>query len=371
MMDVLRPQIIHIGDRCYRKNPSLHRDVEADEEEDYNEPSEPVDCGWNDEICDFRTPIEETDSGFQLSLDIPSALFKHIIGRKGETRRRIENETRTQIRIPKSGQEGPIAIVGVDRKGIVSAKTRIDVIVSTARQKEQFTHFLSIPVTSAKIIENFLEFKDDVLRECDGDRGIDSTIFQKQEKLHLTLGTLVLLSEAEVQQALDVLQQCHEDLVGPILKGQRLAPRIQGVEYMNDDPSCVDVLYAKLEPGEDLDKLQILVDRIVEKFNINGLIQQSYSSVKLHITIMNTLMRRDPTGAAVPRPQDRRSRPNDYRDQRGSQNKERESFDATSVLKKFGEFDFGEHPIRTIHLSQRQAVAKDGYYGCAGSLLLP
>ncbi|XP_060065477.1 activating signal cointegrator 1 complex subunit 1-like [Ylistrum balloti] len=368
MMDVLRPQIIHIGDRCYRKNPSLHRDVEADEEEDFNESAEPIDCGWNDEVCDFQTPIEETENGFQLSIDIPSALFKHVIGRKGETRRRIENETKTQVRIPKAGQEGPIVIVGAERKGIISAKTRIDVIVSTARQKEQFTHFLSIPITSAEVTNRFLEFKEDVLRECDGDRGIDSTIFQKPEKLHLTLGTLVLLSESEVQQTLDILQQCHEDLVCPILKGQMLCPRIQGVEYMNDDPSCVDVLYAKLEPGEDLDRLQILVDRIVEKFSLSGFMQESYGSVKLHITIMNTLMRRDPSGATVPRHQDRKSRSND---QRGSQHKERESFNALSVLKKFGEFDFGEYHIRTIHLSQKLGVAKDGYYGCSGSLLLP
>lgn len=370
-MDVLRPQIIQIGNRCYRKNPSLHRDVEADEEEEFHDPEVPFDCGWNDEICDSRTPIEETENGFQISMDIPSAFFKHIIGRKGETRRRIENETKTQVRIPKTGQEGPIVIAGAERKGIISAKTRIDVITSSARQKETFTHFLSIPITSSQLIDRFLEFKDDVLRECDGDRGIDASIFQKSEKLHLTIGTLVLLSDAEVQQTLDVLQQCHEDLVGPILKGQRLCPRIQGIEYMNDDPSCVDVLYAKVEPGEDLDRLQILVDRIVDKFSITGLMQESYASVKLHITVMNTKMRRDPTGATVPRHQDRKSRSNDQRDQKGPQHKERESFDAMSLLKKFGEYDFGEHHMKTIHLSQRLGVAKDGYYGCEGSLLLP
>lgn len=35
-MDVLRPQIIQIGDRFYRKNPTLQRDVTADEEEEFN-----------------------------------------------------------------------------------------------------------------------------------------------------------------------------------------------------------------------------------------------------------------------------------------------------------------------------------------------
>lgn len=32
-MDVLRPQIIKIGNRCYRKNPSLQNDVTEEEEE--------------------------------------------------------------------------------------------------------------------------------------------------------------------------------------------------------------------------------------------------------------------------------------------------------------------------------------------------
>lgn len=68
------------------------------------------DFGYCDEVCDLKTPIEETENGFQLKLDVPSAFFKHIIGRKAETKRRLETETRTQIRIPKPGQEGPIGI---------------------------------------------------------------------------------------------------------------------------------------------------------------------------------------------------------------------------------------------------------------------
>ena len=35
-MDVLRPQMIRIGDRCYRKNPTLHRDITADELDEFD-----------------------------------------------------------------------------------------------------------------------------------------------------------------------------------------------------------------------------------------------------------------------------------------------------------------------------------------------
>lgn len=73
----------------------------------YSEES-PIQCdSWNDETCDTLN-IEETDRGYQTSVNLPSAFFKHIIGRKGETKRRLEIETKTQIKIPREGVEGEI-----------------------------------------------------------------------------------------------------------------------------------------------------------------------------------------------------------------------------------------------------------------------
>ncbi|XP_062567420.1 activating signal cointegrator 1 complex subunit 1-like [Saccostrea cucullata] len=358
-MDVLRPQIITIGDRCYRVNPSLNRDINALEEEQYEEST--VQCNtWNDETCDMMPDIEETEKGFQTSVSLPSAFFKHIIGRKGETKRRLETETKTQIRIPREGVEGDIIILGPERKGVISAKTRLDVIVDSVRRKEPFTHFLSFPVNLQPIRESFLEFQEDILRSCDSDRGIDKTIFQKPEKLHLTVGTLALLNKREIEQALETLEECKSSLVEPILRGEPLTVRLQGLEYMNDDPASVDVLYAKIQPGEQAERLQILADRLVDRFSTTGLMQQEYSRVKLHVTVMNTLMRRDPTSIAGERPPEGK---------RG--NKERESFDATNVMKKFGHYDFGDCTINSLHLSQRHGLGEDGYYGCAGSISLP
>ena len=54
------------------------------------------------------------------------------------------------------------------RRGIISAKNRIDVMVESARQRTPFTHFISFPLNSKEIQDSFLEFKDDVLRECYG-----------------------------------------------------------------------------------------------------------------------------------------------------------------------------------------------------------
>ena len=188
----------------------------------------------------------------------------------------------------------------------------------------------------------------------------------------------------------------------PILRGEDLRVRLQGLEYMNDDPSAVDVLYAKIQPGDQAERsrvitfkvvliinknfnivfeceyliiyknhqnstslsskikeiqniilglsifsiygqwtkdglkekhpgvydaiyffrLQILADRLVDRFSMTGFMQQEYSRVKLHVTVMNTLMRRDPTSIPGERPPEGK---------RG--NKERESFDAMNLMK--------------------------------------
>ena len=45
------------------------------------------------------------------------------------------------------------------------------------------------------------------------DRGIDDTIFQNPLKLHLTVGTLTLMTEAEVDQATQLLNECHQNII--------------------------------------------------------------------------------------------------------------------------------------------------------------
>ena len=44
----------------------------------------------------------------------------------------------------------------------------------------------------------------------------------------------------------------------PILRGTPLLVDIQGLEYMNDDPGAVDVLYAKIQPSPEADKWALM-----------------------------------------------------------------------------------------------------------------
>ncbi len=70
-------------------------------------------------------------------------------------------------------------------------------------------------------------------------------------------------------------------------------------------------------------RLQMLCDRLVDRFVTAGLMRQEYDRVKLHVTVMNTLYRKDPNDVAMPQKQMSKSPPS---------GNSRESFDATRVL---------------------------------------
>lgn len=354
-MEVLRPQLVRIEGRNYRKNPIQEKSYQHEEEEEDFYQGSMEDA---DEPCDAYD-VEQTPQGFRCTVRAPSLLYKHIVGKRGDTRKKIELETKTSISIPKPGQDGEIVITGQYRNGVISARTRIDVLLDTFRRKQPFTHFLAFFLNEAEVQEGFLKFQQAVLEKCSTDHGVDSTIFQNPKKLHLTIGMLVLLSEEEIQQTCEMLQQCKEEFINDISGGKPLEVEMAGIEYMNDDPGMVDVLYAKVHMKDGSNRLQELVDRVLERFQASGLIVKEWNSVKLHATVMNTLFRKDPSAEG---------RYNLYTADGKYIFKERESFDGRNILKLFENFYFGSLKLNSIHISQRFTVDSFGNYASCGQI---
>ncbi|XP_068927186.1 activating signal cointegrator 1 complex subunit 1 isoform X5 [Petaurus breviceps papuanus] len=248
-------------------------------------------------------------------------------------------------------------IMGQQRGGVISAKTRIDVLVESFRRKQPFTHFLSFSLNQPSVQEGFLKFQEKVLEKCSVDRGVSSCLFQNPAKLHLTIGTLVLLNDQEIQGACELLQQCKEAFINKIAGGKPLLAEMLGIEYMNDDPSMMDVLYAKVHMKDGSDRLQLIADQLVERFVLSGLMMKEWDRVKLHATVMNTLFRKDPTA------EDRNSAPVGK-----SGLRERESFDGRNILKLFENFSFGDLCLNSIHISQRFSTDSSGYYASSGQV---
>lgn len=351
-MDVLRPPLLNINGRIYRRNIIKEEHYEEEEDFTYMGPAESEEL-VADETCDLHL-IEQTDRGYRCAIDVPSVLYKYIIGKKGETRRRLEADTKTSISIPKQGVEGQIVITGPTKSAVSSALTRVEVLVESFRKKQPFTHFLSFPLNDSNIQEGFLRFKEEVLQKCSQDHGVEESIFQNPLKLHLTIGTVTLLNEMEVRKASEHLQEC-QNFIRDITEGKPLPLEVTGIEYMNDDPGMVDVLYAKVHVKDRSDKLQEIAERLEEHFVSAGLMARERDRVKLHGTVMNTLFRKDSSA--------------EDSGGTGRQNtSEREAFDARNILKEFGAYCFGEFELNSVHLSQRYSSDCTGYYTSAGSV---
>lgn len=103
---------------------------------------------------------------------------------------------------------------------------------------------------------------------------------------------------------------------------------------------------------------------IVEKFSNSGLMRKEYDRVKLHVTLLNTLFRKDEGDIG-----DRHLTKVyfsflDSTIVRNMLFKERESFDAREILETWGGVSLGRVSMSELHLSQRRAGRRTaaGYY---------
>lgn len=70
------------------------------------------------------------------------------------------------LQLPQAPLCSLAVITGQQRGGVISARTRIDVLLDSFRKKQPFTHFLSFALTQPEVQEKFLQFKEEVLEKC-------------------------------------------------------------------------------------------------------------------------------------------------------------------------------------------------------------
>lgn len=269
--------------------------------------------------------------------------YPHLIGSKGFTKNRLEKETKTQIKIPKKGEDSEtIEVLGPSCKDVIACRRRIDLIVMGAKKKMDFTHFISVPFNSKEITENFQKFMKEIVE--DPNITVDPKAFQKPAKLHQTVLPIVLLDNEDRAKAAQCLTDCKEMIINPFFqnRSKSLKLKLAGVEIMNDDPSIVNVLFAKIESQE----FQQLCNEIMDFFVKKGLITKQYDNVKMHVTLINTK----------------------YQNSHLDRQKQKNFFDARKILENYKNFHFGTIDLKEIHLSQRHTEAANGYYEASAIL---
>ena len=266
-MNIFHPEIVRIGNRRYRKNPytfafqetnaplapyveETSEQYKEEEAYDIDEPCDLVTCGAETKPrCDeedYRGIEMLNENSFKLTMLVHESYFGFLIGRNGEKKLKLENETKTKIKIPKRGGGDWLIIEATNKSSIAKCRDRIELLIYNARHQKSFTHLLTFPLIFSALKDKFNQFQIEVLKKCMDDRGIDESIFQFPDKLHLTICTAVLLNKDEIGQACDLLDDWKSQCDNNLTNSKALRVNIRGLEYMNDDPSCVDVLYASI-----------------------------------------------------------------------------------------------------------------------------
>lgn len=52
--------------------------------------------------------MRQTEDGFYIALPVADVFHKHINGKKGDTKKRLESDTGAKIRLPRIGQPGDV-----------------------------------------------------------------------------------------------------------------------------------------------------------------------------------------------------------------------------------------------------------------------
>eukprot|EP00039_Didymoeca_costata_P016111 m.282861 g.282861 ORF g.282861 m.282861 type:complete len:349 (+) comp16338_c2_seq25:3397-4443(+) len=324
---VTRPPILTIGKCNYRVNTSGKDFGEQDNAlEDTNMADDTV----------MEDLTELSDGSFLATVSASGQFYGKIIGKGGQTKQRLEQETGAKINIPRKGQSGNITIKGQDPRAVASCKTRVELLILEARQHAPITHFLSIPIQGAEFADSIDRFRDTAMeiQNSEGDIGLSQEMFNTSTKLHLTIGVLKLFDQQDINKAKQVLQECAKKLKG--LRGTKII--VKGVEYMNDDPAAVDVLYAKVSLDDGPERLQVAVNEIADAFVDAGLLDSENENVKLHATVINSKWMRNKRANA------------------------RKTFNASKLLVKFKKYEFGQSLLNAIHIEKMAKVDASGHY---------
>lgn len=100
-----------------------------------------------------------------------------------------------------------VIIKAKTRNNILSARRKILLLLASLRKRMSPTHFYGIALNYGEVKDQFIEFKKQVMAaELPG---IEESIFQLENSIHITLGICVLIDDVERAKAVELLQSCR------------------------------------------------------------------------------------------------------------------------------------------------------------------
>ena len=338
VMDEYEDEEVYIEDFAITEPTNLDEKLSVNEEdnnlqEEDTEENHLLESKIQNLLKDKDLKVYLDNGRFACSIHVPSSLRGYLIGKNCATIKEIEAKTKTQIDFPEMHRkDDPFYILGQDENAVLLAYLRISELLQAKRDTTNLTHFLAIKCDNEEIRSSYEKFKQ-ILQSKYLPQGYSEKVFIGKGKLHLTISIFVLLDNLERNKMVSFMNKNLKRVIDEFIKQQNLSDRkkklkfsITGLDYMNDDPTEVKVLYAKVSENAQL--IQKLCDKINVASNF-GFTSDFRPEVKLHMTLLNT-----------------RYIPYSHK----KENKQYKSFDATNILKELKDFHFGTVDLNEISL---------------------
>ncbi|EFO91858.1 hypothetical protein CRE_08549 [Caenorhabditis remanei] len=269
---------------------------------------------------------------WMATIQVPACFIGKLIGMNRRALNSLENDTQCRVKTPRREQKDkPCEITSIiSLECVQRCLDRIEIFVDDARKSSRPTHFVAFSCDHSEIQQNFEVFKKLVM---DSDEFHESTrnpqLFTKTSRLHLTISVVRLFDELDMKKMEEAFRVIHDE-IKPLLDSAPLIADIQGIDMMNDDPSQVSVIYAKIK-GEKVQKIANLVSRRLMELlggnsgNSEDVVADS-EDVKLHMTLMNSR----------------------YVTQQSDKKNSKNSFNAKKMLEELKELHFGTIQINEV-----------------------
>lgn len=291
----------------------------------YKEDEELEDEQFTDlEFLNDAVIVKCEDDRFLATIDcavIPKSRYGLVIGKGGKNKNYIER--RFQVKVSVKPEEDACEILGSNQKKVMNAVREVFKIAVVNRKMEKASHFVAVKL-AGKLSEEYEKFKGIIETKLNQKRQIVKPT--SESKLHLTLCALAIISEEELEYAKNILNEAVQSL-----SYSQIPLEIKGLEIMNDDPSQVDILYAKVHTQDNA--LHKLTSQLMKSFSQSYMLIDKFKreeGVKLHLTVLRKCDK---------------------------------AFDATEILKEYADYEFGELELDSICLCETQSTdLKSGFY---------
>jgi len=164
------------------KDPIRHQEVDVYEDEDTSS------CKIQ---ADYDIEKDESTSNYKLTTKVAPVFFKFVIGKKNASKIKIQSDTGCTITFPKpeSGSD-EVVIRGPSENAVISAKTRIDVIVDQSVKMVDWSHMICLPFADPTVQSAISSVSDQISQKFSSSRGFHPSLLIGKRNIILTLFNL-------------------------------------------------------------------------------------------------------------------------------------------------------------------------------------